>query len=160
MKHEDDLEAKLSELFRSAERPEPSPGFVSRTMQAVSREPVPTGRLPLRHAGSTAAGWAILIAVAGAAVYGVGIQEPVVELLASCLAFGIRAGAWLASFAGAGVAVSDLFATTGRAVARAVATKEGSTTLLLMAAAGALSLSALHRLLFSEMEASEWQELS
>jgi hypothetical protein len=160
MKHEDDLDAKLSEIFRSVERPEPSPGFVSRTMQAVGRESVPAGRLPLRNVWSTAAGWAALIAGVGAAAYGLMVQAVAVELLASFLATGIRAGAWLASFAGAVVAVSDVLATTGRAVARVAATTEGSAALLLMAAAAALSLSALHRLLFVEMEASEWQELS
>jgi hypothetical protein len=50
--------------------------------------------------------------------------------------------------------------TTGVAVLRAVATTEGTTGLVLTAIVGAVSLSALHRLLISEGEDSQWQELS
>jgi hypothetical protein len=53
-----------------------------------------------------------------------------------------------------------VFTTSGLAIARAAATTEGSAGLMLVALAGALSLSALRRLLFSEEEASQWQEVS
>jgi hypothetical protein len=53
-----------------------------------------------------------------------------------------------------------VFTTTGAAVARAAATTEGSTGLAAIAAVGALSLMALHRVLNSEREDGQWQELS
>jgi len=61
---------------------------------------------------------------------------------------------------GTGIAVVDVFSTTGLAVARAAATVEGTTGLVLMGVVCALSLSALRRLLASEGEDSQWQELS
>jgi hypothetical protein len=54
----------------------------------------------------------------------------------------------------------DVLATTGLAVSRAAATTEGTAGLLLTALVGALSLSALHRLLMTEGEDSRWQEAS
>ena len=58
------------------------------------------------------------------------------------------------------VRVFDLLTTTGVAVSRAMVTAEGTAGLLLTAVVGALSLSALHRLLISKREEPEWQELS
>jgi hypothetical protein len=62
-------------------------------------------------------------------------------------------------FRGAMFALINVFATTGLAVARAAATREGTAGLVLMAAIGVVSLSLLHRLLTGEGEDSQWQEL-
>jgi hypothetical protein len=56
--------------------------------------------------------------------------------------------------------VLDVLTTTSLAVLRAAATIEGTTGLVLTAVVGAISLSALHRLLISEGEETQWQELS
>ena len=156
-----ELDERLTSLFKSVERPGPLAGFVSRTMKAVRQEPLPAGRRPLRNPVITLIGWAALIAGATAAFSAVVVNQPVAaELFVSLVAVGIRLGAWLVHFAGAWLALSDLFATTGRAVARAVASREGFTGLMAIAATGALALSALRRLLISESEAPRWQELS
>jgi hypothetical protein len=156
-----ELDERLTSLFKSVERPRPLAGFVTRTMKAVRQEPLPASRRPLRNPMIAPIGWAALIAGATAASYAVVVNQPVAaEFFASLVAVGIRLGAWLVHFVGAGLALSDLFTATGRAVGRAVASREGFTGLMAIAATGALALSALHRLLIPESEASRWQELS
>jgi hypothetical protein len=156
-----ELDERLTSLFKSVERPGPLAGFASRTMKAVRQEPLPAGRRPLRSPVTTLIGWAALIGSATAASYAVVVNQPVAaELFASLVAVGIHLGAWLVHFVGPSLALSDLFTATGRAVARAVASREGFTGLMAIAATGALALSALHRLLSSESEAPRWQELS
>ena len=159
-----ELDERLTSLFKSVEsveRPGPLAGFASRTLKAVRQEPLPAGRRPLRNPVITLIGWAALIAGATAAFSAVVVNQPVAaELFVSLVAVGIRLGAWLVHFAGAWLALSDLFAMTGRAVARAVASREGFAGLMAIAATGALALSALRRLLISESEAPRWQELS
>jgi hypothetical protein len=63
-------------------------------------------------------------------------------------------------FVQTGLNVLDVLTTTGLAVSRAAVTAEGTTALVFTAVVGALSLSALHRLLISEGDNSQWQELS
>ena len=63
-------------------------------------------------------------------------------------------------FSQMGLRLLDVLATAGLAVSRAAVTAEGTTGLVLTALVGALSLSALHRLLISKGEDSPWQELS
>ena len=63
-------------------------------------------------------------------------------------------------FAQTAARVFNLFTTAAAAVSRAMVTAEGTTGLVLTAVVGALSLSALHRLLISKREDSQWQEIS
>jgi hypothetical protein len=155
------LDASLIALVRSVEAPQPRSGFVARTLKAVRRAPLPPGRHALHHPLSTAVGWAALIAGVAGAAFGIAVSLPFIAwAFAVLLAAGIRIGVWLIQFAGTGLALSTVFTTTGLAIARAAATTEGSAGLMLVALAGALSLSALRRLLFSEEEASQWQEVS
>lgn len=157
---EDDLDARLNELFRSVEQPEPSPGFASRTMNAVRVAPLPAGRQSLRHPWVAPLGWAALIGAA-AAVAAVIVSQPLAaKAFASVLGFTLRATAQLVHFIHAGLAVSELFTTVGNAVARAAATREGAMALIMTATVAGTSLLALQRLLFSEEEVSQWQELS
>ena len=132
-------------------------------MKAVKRAPLPAGRRPLRSPLAGLVGWAALIA--GVAISCVGDCRDVPQLASTftrLVSRGIGVGVWLIQFASAGLALSDVFTKTGLAVTRAVVTREGSTGLLLIAAMGAFSLSALHRLLISEgpeRGVSQWQEL-
>jgi hypothetical protein len=106
-------------------------------------------------------GWAALIGGTTAMAYFIMMNLPLIGgLFTRVLGGGIGVGVWLVHFMGTGLALSNLFTTTGLAVARVVATREGSAGLMLMAVIGALSLSALHRLLFAEGEASRWQRVS
>lgn len=151
------LDASLKLVFQAVEAPEPPAGFVARTLQAVRREPLPPERHRLRHPWSAAAGWAALVVGVVGAAYAVAMSQPLLTwAFASLLTGGIRVGVWATQFAGTGLALADLFATTGLAIARAVATREGSTGLMLAAVVCALSLSALRRLLGSEGEVSQW----
>ena len=159
--HEDELDARLSELFRSVEPPEPLPGFASRTMKAVCLEPLPAGRRALRHPWSAPLGWTALVGAAAALAFAAIINQPyAVKAFASMLGFALHGSGHLMHFAGAGLALSELFTTVGYAVARAAATREGTTTLMLTAGVAGTSLLALQRLLFSDGEVSPWQELS
>jgi hypothetical protein len=156
-----ELDDSLAVLFKAVDEPKPLPGFTSRTMQAVRREPLPAGRRPLRHPLVVPFGWAASIAAAMAGAYFVLVTQPsVAQLFASLLAAGVRAGMWLLLFVGSAATFFGLFTTTGLAVARAVVTRDGSISLSLIAAVAALSLAALRRLLISESEVSPWQELS
>jgi hypothetical protein len=157
---EDELDARLSELFRSAQQPEPSPGFAARTMNAVRVAPLPAGRQSLRRRWVAPLGWAVIIGAA-ATVAAVIVSQPLTaKAFASVLGFTLQASAQLFHFIHTGLAMSELFTTVGNAVARAAATREGAMTLILAAAVAGTSLLALQRILFSEGEVSQWQELS
>ena len=157
---EDELDARLSELFRSVEQPEPSIGFASRTMKAVLVVQLPAGRQSLRHPWVAPLGWAAIIGAA-AAVAAVIVSQPLaVKAFASVLSFTLQASAQLVRFIHTGLAMSELFTIVGNAVARAAATREGAMALIVTAAVAGTSLLALQRLLFSDVEVSQWQELS
>ena len=159
--HEDELDAMLSEMFRSTAPLEPSAGFAARTMQAVRVEPLPAGRRALRHPWSAATGWTMLVGAAAVIVYGVVLNEAIAaRMFASVLSVAFQAGAQLVRYLVAVFAMTELFATVGNAVSRAAATREGTTTLMLTAVVAGTSLLALQRLLFSKEEESQWQELS
>ena len=157
---EDELDARLNELFRSVEQPEPSPGFALRTINAVRVAPLPPGRQPLRHPWVAPLGWAALIGAAAAVAALIVSQPLAAKAFASALGFTLRATAQLVDFIHAGLAVSELFTTVGNAVARAAATREGAMALIMTATVAGTSLLALQRLLFSEKEVPQWQELS
>jgi len=159
--HEDELDARLSEMFRSAGRLEPPAGFAERTMKAVRVEPLPAGRRALRHPWRAPAGWTMLAGAAAVIVYGVVLNEAVAaRMLASVLSLTLQAGAQLVRYLVAVFAMTEFFATVGSAVSRAAATREGTTTLMSTAVVAGTSLLALQRLLFSKGEESQWQELS
>jgi hypothetical protein len=158
--HEDELDARLSELFRSADRPEPSRDFVSRTMNAVRVEPLPAGRQTLRRPWTAPLAWAVLVGSAAAAAYALLIGQPFpAELVASTVGVALHVSTRLLHLVGVGLALSELFATVGHAVARAAATREGTTLLMLIAAVAGTSLLGLQRM-FSDREVSQWKELS
>ena len=148
-------------LFRSAELPAPPADFVARTMRAVARAPLPSGRKPLRDPLLSMFGWAAVIAAVALVVLTIALSQPFVAAgFSRLITRGVGTGVWLMQLAQPGLRVLDVLATTGLAVSRAAATSEGTTGLLLTAVVGALSLSALYRLLMSEGEDSQWQELS
>lgn len=152
-----ELDASLAEFFRSVESPQPPAGFAWRTMKAVRREPLPAGRRALGHPWTAPLGWAALIVGAAGAALGAAINQPIVaEVFASLVATGIRVGMWLLQLVLISSAVFEMFATTGRAFATAMATREAVAGLTLIAVTAALSLSMLHALLFSEKESSSW----
>lgn len=154
-------EDELVALLKRLDAPEPPGDFVARTMRAVRRAPLPPGRTPLRSPLASLFAWAAVIAGVSLSALAVVLTNPVfASSVTTLFSAGVGAGVWLMQFARAALAVMDVFATTGLAVARAAATREGTTGLLLMAVVCALSLSALHRLLISEGEDSQWQELS
>jgi hypothetical protein len=103
--------------------------------------------------------------VAGVALSGWVIADNAAVLAIAMTALvksSLGAGFWVIQFADAGVALSDVFVTVGHAMSRIVVTREGTTGLVAIAAIGALSLSALHRLLISEGRergVSQWPEL-
>jgi hypothetical protein len=159
--HEDELDARLSEMFRSAGPLEPPAGFAARTMQAVRVEPLPAGRRAFRHQWSGPVGWTMLVGAAAVIAYGVVLNEAIAaRMLASVLGVTLQAGAQLVRYLVAVFAMTELFATVGNAVSRAASTREGTTTLMLTAVVAGTSLLALQRLLFSKGEESQWQELS
>jgi hypothetical protein len=158
--HEDELDARLLELFRAVEQPELSPGFASRTLKAVHDAPLPDGRQRLRSLWSVRLGWGAFTGAAAATAY-VFVNLPLAaRVFASMIGFTLDAAAALVRFVFAGLAWSELFMTIGRAVATAAATREGTTTLIVTAVVAGIALSALRRLLSSEGEASQWHELS
>jgi hypothetical protein len=156
-----ELDDSLAALFRAVDAPKPLPGFTSRTMKAVRREPLPAGRRALRHPLLGPLGWAAAITAAMAAAYVVLTTQPAVaESFARLLAAGVRLVMWLPQLIGSAATFFGVFTTAGFAVARAVVTREGTISLTVIAAVAALSLAALRRLLISESEAPPWQELS
>ncbi len=148
-------------LFALADTPAPSPGFTGRTMRAVTRAALPAGRKALRDPLAAMLGWAAVIAAVALTVLAIGLSQPVVTAsFSSLITRGVGMGVWLMQFGQIGLRLLDVLATTSLAVSRAAGTAEGTTGLVLTAVVGALSLSALHRLLISEGEDSQWQELS
>ena len=154
-------EERLTALLKRADGPAPSADFVARTMRAVKRAPLVPGRKPLRDPLASLLGWAALIAGVSLSALMVALTSPIVgTAFTQLVGRGVAIGMWLMQFRGPALALVDVFTTTGLAVARAAATKEGTAGLLLIAVIGAGSLSALHRLLMAEGEDSQWQELS
>ena len=167
MEHEDlneaELETRVLTLFRSVEAPAPSADFTARTMKAVKRAALVPGRRPLRSPLTAAFAAAALIAGVALSAWAIAINQPfAASAFTTLISGGISVGMRLMQLAGTGLAISDVFTTTGFAILRALMTTEGSTGLMLIAVIGALSLSALHRLLMSEGSergVSRWQEL-
>ena len=157
---EDELDAKLNDLFRSAQIPAPTEQFVSRTMDAVRAERLPAGRQALRRWWAAPLGWAALVTAASLAAFAILMAPMASRTFVSMLGLGLHAGVQLAHLTAAGLALSELLTTISGAFARGAATREGITTLLLTSAIAAASLSALQRLLVSERETPQWQELS
>ncbi len=159
--HEEGLDATLMALFRSAIPPAPSADFTAQTMRAVKLEPLPPGRKALGNPLASLLGWAALIAGVALSAIAVIVTQPILASMVSRLVSrSVGLGVWMMQFSGAALTLVDVLATTGLAVSRAAATREGTTGLALMAVVSALSLSALRRLLISEGEGRPWQELS
>jgi hypothetical protein len=152
---------RLQALFRSVDAPAPSPDFTNRAMRAVVRAPLPAGRRALRDPLASMFGWAAVIAAVFLSVLTIVMSQPIVaSSFSRLITHGVGTGVWLMQFAQTGLRVVDVLATAGLAVSRAAVTAEGTIALVLTAVVGALSLSALHRVLISEGEDSQWQELS
>lgn len=152
---------QLLALFRDADAPAPSRGFTAQTMQAVIGAPLPAGRKPLRDPLAAMFGWAAVIAAVALLVFGIASSQPIVtSIFSRLITRGVGTGVWFMQFGQTAMRLLDVLTTTGLAVSRAAVTIEGTTGLLLSAVVGALSASALHRLLISEREDSQWQELS
>ena len=152
-----ELEEQLTTLFQSAPPPPLSAGFVSRTMKAVRQAPLPEGRHPLRRPWTVPAGWVALVMAAAAATYGALSNQPLVaQVVASLVDAGVGAGMWIVQSVHTSSMVFEVLATTSRAVARALSTREAGAGLLVMALVAAASLSMLHKLLLSEKESSSW----
>ncbi|HUP41123.1 MAG TPA: hypothetical protein VM115_13450 [Vicinamibacterales bacterium] len=148
-------------LFALVDTPAPSPGFTSRTMRAVVHAPLPAGRKALRDPLAAMLGWAAVISSVAFTLLAVVLSQPILTAgFSRLIARGVGMGVSLMQFGQMGLRLLDVLTTTGVAVLRAVATTEGTTGLVLTAAVGAVSLAALHRLLISEGEESQWQELS
>jgi hypothetical protein len=147
-------------LFKSVAAPSPSADFAARTMRAVVRAPLAPGRKALRDPLMSMLGWAALIAAVGLSVLAIAMSQPLIATSFSRLITrGVATGVWLIQVGQTASRVLDVLTTTGVAVSRAAATSEGTVGLVLIAVVGAVSLSALHRLLISEGEDSQWQEL-
>jgi hypothetical protein len=126
-------------------------------MSAVRHARLPEGRQPLRHPWTVPAGWAALVMAAAAVAYGGLSNYPALAaLFARLVDGGVRAGMWIVQSVHTSSTVFDVMATTSRAVARALSTREAGAGLLVMALVAALSLSMLHKLLLSEKESSTW----
>ncbi len=152
---------ELLALFRSAEPPRRRRISSRRTMRAVARAPLPPGRKALRDPLASLFGWAAVIAAVALLVLTIALSQPIVaSSFSRLITGGVGTGVWLMQLAQPALRLLDVLATTGLAVSRAAATAQGTMGLLLTAVVGALSLSALHRLLMSEGEDSQWQELS
>jgi hypothetical protein len=158
----DDLtDDELLVLFKSVDAPAPSPDFAIRTMRAVAIAPLPAGRKALRDPLTSMFGWAAVIAAVALAVLTIALSQPIVAAsFSKLITHGVGTGVWLMQFGQMGLRLMDVLATAGLAVSRAAVTTEGTTGLVLTAVMGAVSLSALHRLLISKGEGSSWQELS
>lgn len=158
----DDLDdAQLLAVFELVDAPAPPPDFVAMTMRAVVRAPLPAGRKALRDPLTSMLGWAAVIAAVALLAFTIALSQPiVVASFSRLIAGGVSTGVWFLQFGQTGLRLLDVLSTTGLAVSRAAATTEGTTGLVLTAVVGALSLSALHRVLTPEGEDSQWQELS
>ena len=152
---------QMIEFFKSVESPTPSADCLARTIRAVARAPLPAGRKPLRDPLASMFGWAAVIAAVALLVFVIAMSQPIVaSSFSKLITSGVGTGVWLFGFGQTLTRVVDVLTTMGIAVSRAAVTTEGTTGLVLTAAVGALSLSALRRLLVSEGEDSQWQELS
>ena len=152
---------QLLALFERTDTPAPPADFVARTMRAVARASLPPGRKALRDPLTSMLGWASVIAAVAFAVLAIALSQPIVTAgFSRLITHGVGTGVWLMQFAQTGLRLLDVLTTAGLAVSRAVMTAEGAMGLVLTAVVGAVSLSALHRLLISEGENSQWQELS
>lgn len=153
-------DAQLMALFRSVDPPAPSADFATKTLVAVKRAPLAPGRRALRDPLVTMFGWAAVVAAVALAVVAIALNQPLVASgVSRLITRGVGIGVWLMQLAQTLTTVLDVLTTTGLAVLRAAATTEGTTGLVLAAVVGAVSLSALHRLLISEGEDTQWQEL-
>jgi hypothetical protein len=164
MERDDQLNGATDEqliaLFSSVDAPAPSANFAAQTLRAVARAQLPAGRKPLRNPLASMFGWAAVIAAVALLVV-IALSQPIVASgFSSLITRGVGTGVWLMQLGQTLMTVLDVLTKTGLAVSRAAATAEGTTALVLTAVVGALSLSALHRLLISEGEDSQWQELS
>lgn len=154
-------EERLTALFRAIEAPSPRPDFAERTLRAVKQAPLPVGRRPLRNPLAFLFGWAAVVAGVTLSLLLVAVTVPAVPAaFTRLISTGLAIGVWLMQLAPTGASLLEVLATTSFAVSRAALTREGVSGLVLITAAGALSLSALHRLLISEGESSRWQEVS
>ena len=152
---------QLLALFKSVDLPAPSADFAARTLRAVKRAPLPAGRKPLRDPLVSMFGWAAVIAAVALSVAAIALSQPLVASgFSRLITRGVGTGVWLMQLAHTLTTVLDVLTTTSLAVLRAAATTEGTTGLVFTAVVGAVSLSALHRLLISEGEETQWQELS
>jgi hypothetical protein len=157
----DVTDKQLIALFTSVDEPAPSTDFAARTMRAVMRAPLPAGRKALRNPLTSMFGWAAVIAAVALLVLTIALSQPIVaSSFSRLITRGVGTGVWLMQFVQTGLSLLNVFTTTGLAVSRAAVTAEGTTALVFTAVVGALSLSALHRLLISEGDDSQWQELS
>ena len=158
-RQERELDARFIELFRSAERIDPSPDFVAKTMNAVRAASLPAGRQRLRTWWAAPLGWAALVSAAATITIAI-ITEPLAaRTFASLMTFALHAGVQLAQASAASLAFSDLFTTIGVAVARAAGTREGIGALIATSGMAVGAISLLHRLL-TNGEGSPWQERS
>ena len=132
-------------------------------MRAVRREPLPLGRRRLRNPVVIFAGWTAVTAGVALSALMILVDQPIfAATFTAILSDGLATGVWLMQFTRTGLALLDMFASTGSAVSRAVLTREGSMGLLVLSAMGMFSLSALRRLLTfegPERGVSQWQEL-
>jgi hypothetical protein len=158
----DDVDdAQLVAAFAHIDAPQLPPDFTAKTMRAVRRAPLPAGRVPLRDPLLSMFGWAALIASVAFAVLAISLGEPiVVAAFSRLITRGVGTGMWLLQLAPMGLRLFEVMATMGDAVSRAAMTAQGATGLVMSAVVGAVSLSGLHRVLISEREDSQWQELS
>lgn len=157
----DITDEQMLALFKSVEAPLPLRDLTARTMRAVVRAPLPAGRKPLRDPLMSMFGWAAVIAAVALSVFAIALSQPIVaSSFSRLITRGVGTGVWFMHLGQTASRVLEVLSTTGLAVARAAATVEGTTGLVLTAVVGALSLSALYRLLISEGENSQWQELS
>ena len=153
-------DARVRALLRGIEVPSPSADFTARTMRAVKRASLPAGRRPLRDPLASLVGWAAIIGGVALSALAIALNMPAAtSIFTRAIGIGVTTGVWLMQFRNLATAVADVFITTGAAVARAAATAEGTAGLVAVAVVGALSFSALHRLLISEREGDQWQGL-
>lgn len=152
---------QLAELFRAVAPLAPPADFAARTMRAVKSAPLPAGRKALRDPLIAMFGWAAVISAVALAVLSIALSQPIlISSFSRLITRGVGTGVWLIQLGHTATRLLDVLGTMGLAVSRAAATAEGTTGLVLTGVVGALSLSALHRLLISEREDSQWQELS
>lgn len=149
-----ELDQQLTAFFQSAEPPAPRLGFVSRTMTAVRRAPLPAGRHPLRHSWTVAAGWGAL--VAACAFGAVGSQLLVGQILSSVIGAGVHGGMDLVQSVHTSSMVFDVLSTTSQAMLRTMSTREAAAVVAVLAIVAGASLTMLNKLLHSEKEPSSW----